>query len=261
MSKEIINVTDITSYLFCQRKLFLKRVKKIKEPPTKPMINGMLKHKVFDIFNKNENILVSEIKQQINSEEIGQLYNNLITEITKDVFSNYYNMAKSFGIEYPEMLRAILKLMNNDIKVRAEAIELGLSQGFLGKDLWRNLTPKYRTELEIVSPELGLKGRIDRVKIGEEIIPFEIKTREEIYEADKIQLAAYSLLLEQEFNKPVTKGIVETASQQQEIKITEEMKNKVLEIAEKIRNMQTAEFPNNFNKCENCRIKKECFEI
>ena len=128
--------------------------------------------------------------------------------------------------------------------------------------MWRNLKPKYLTEFEIISYELGLKGRIDRVKFEEEIIPYELKTREEIYESDKLQLAAYSLLLEKEFNRKINKGIIEVKNKQEEIIITEQMKSQVLEIAEKIRKFEKDKEPNfhnNFNKCEYCRLKEECF--
>ncbi|MEK6820397.1 MAG: CRISPR-associated protein Cas4 [Nanoarchaeota archaeon] len=258
--KTIINVTDIISYLYCPRKVYLKLVKGIKEPPTKQMISGFLKHKIFDIFNKNESIIVSSIKENLNEEEIQTLYKQQIVKITQEAVSIYSNMLKSFSISQQELLNSILEFMEKEINLRVSAIKSSLNLGFRGKELWRELKPKYLTEFSVISENLGLKGRIDRVRLEEEILPYEIKTRDEIYESDKIQLAAYSLLLQEEFGKKVDKGIVETKTKKQEVELTDEMKDRVLQIAEEIRNMKEAEMPNNFKKCRYCNSREECFE-
>lgn len=260
--KTIINVTDISSYLYCPRKLWLKLVKGIKEPPNKKMILGFLKHKVFDIFNKNESSLVSSIQENLTKEQIFSLYQRFIEDITKETASTYSNMIKSFYINPDELLEETLKFLENDIGLRVKAIEKILPL-YKGKELWRNLKPKYLTEFEIISENLGLKGRIDRIKFNEEILPYELKTRENIYEEDKIQLAAYSLLLEEEFGKKIEKGIVESGKQQEEIEISDNNKAKVLEIAELIRQMKEGkepQFNNNFSKCKNCIQKEDCFQ-
>ncbi len=261
MSKEIINVTEIAEYLYCPRKIFLKRVKKIKEPPTKAMILGFLKHKVFDIFNKNESMIVSNIKENITKEQILISYRNYLNEIIREISRNYENLFKIFKIELLTLETQTLGFLKKDLLIRADSIKNALNLGFKGKELWRNLKPKYLTEFQIISERLRLKGRVDRIMVSDKILPYEIKTRSEIYESDKIQLAAYSLLLEEEFGKKIEWGIIETKRKEEEIFITKELKNKVLEIADKIRNMKNAPFPSNFNKCKSCRLRGECFEI
>jgi len=264
MSKEIINITDITEYLYCPRKVWLRKVKKIKEPANKAMILGYLKHKIFDIFNKNEAVIVSQIKETLDKEKLISLYKTNLLRIIRETISIYRNMIKAFKIDPEELMQDTLSFMEKEIEIRIKALEKTLSLGFIGKQLWRNLKPKYLTEFEIISDELGLKGRVDRIMFAEKILPYEIKTRKEIFEADKIQLAAYSLLLEKEFGKKIGKGVIETKKGQEEIQLTKELKDKVLDIAEKIRNMDSnseTKFLNNFSKCKNCRLKKECFEL
>ncbi len=259
--KKIINVTDIVSYLYCPRKLYLKLVKGIKEPPNKKMISGFLKHKIFDLFNKNERVIVSSIKENLKKEQIIALYNHHLTNLTLKLTKTYSNMIKTFDIKPEDLLKETLDFSQKEILLRTNSIKNALNLGFFGKDLWRNLKPKYLTEFEIISYNLGLKGRIDRIKFDETIQPYEIKTRDKIYEGDKLQLAAYSLLIEEEFGKKVEKGIIETKIKQEEIEISEQDKKKVLEILEKIRNMTSAPFPKNFNKCRSCSLRKQCFEI
>lgn len=262
MAKQIINVTDITEYLYCPRKVYLKKIKKIKTPPTKPMILGFLKHKIFDIFNKNELIIVSGIKQILSKEQILMIYRNYLKTLIREASQNYSYMLRTFKIPLEDLEKQTLDFLKEDLIIRTNSIKKTLDSGFFGKELWRNLKPKYLTEFQIISEELGLKGRIDRILLGDKILPFEIKTRKDIFESDKIQLAAYALLLEEEFSRKINKGIIEAGKGQEEIEITEQLKNKVFEIADKIREMKEApEFQNNFKKCKSCFLKKQCFEL
>lgn len=260
MSKQIINITDITEYLYCPRKVYLKLVKGIRTPPTQRMINGMLRHKVFDLFNKNEKVLVESINLKIPEKEIKKLYETLLIDITKEVLMQNQTLAGNFRIDEKEFSNSISKTINPEIDLRVSAVSKTLEKGFLGKELWRNLMPKYLTEYKIESQELGLRGRIDRIMFSESPVPIEIKTREKIYDSDKIQLAGYALLLEKEFGKQINKGVVEFMGKREDIELTEELKNQVLEIAEKLRNLieENAGMPSNFKKCENCELKENC---
>lgn len=258
--KQIINITDITEYLYCPRKVYLKLVKGIKAPPTQRMILGMLRHKVFDIFNKNEKALVSSIKEKMEEKEIQKLYENMLSGIINETIMLNQNLIKKFSITSKEIVSSIDKTASPEINLRIPAIIKTINSGFLGNELWRNLKPKYLTEYKIESPELGLRGRVDRIKFSDFPIPIERKTRERVFESDKIQLAGYSLLLEHEFGRKVDLGIIEIMGKQEEINLTLELKNKVLEIAEKIRVLaeDNAFTPSNFQKCENCEFKEDC---
>ena len=257
---KLINITDITEYLYCPRKVFFRLVKGIKTPPNQRMINGMLRHKVFDLFNKNEASLVSSIKEKLEEKEIRKLYDNLLLGITEEIIYQNRNLMESFALSPVDFKKSVKETINPEINIRIPSIIETINRGFLGKELWRELKPKYLTEFKIVSEELGLQGRVDRIEFSENISPVEIKTREKVYDSDKIQLAGYALLLEKEFGKPVNFGIVEILGKKQQIELNEELKNKVLEIAEKLRNLtdEQAEFPSNFEKCRNCDFRENC---
>lgn len=263
---KMINVTDITSYLYCPRKLYLKKVRGLKEEATKPMILGFLKHKVFENFSKNEEGLITNITEKIGKGEIKEKYRNELKKIISNVSKKYWKTLKGFGIDLKELSESVNQFMDREIELRKQSIGRTLEKGYLGGELWDNLKPKYLTELRIESPELGLKGRVDRVKLGNGITPYEIKTRKKnrVYFSDKIQLAAYSLLLEKEFEKKIGRGVIEMSKSKEIINLDEGLKKKVLEIAEKIRNLEKnkpPKIPSNFNKCKNCRLKKECLEL
>ncbi|MFH1307929.1 MAG: CRISPR-associated protein Cas4 [archaeon] len=261
MAQEIINVTDITEYLFCPRKVYLRLVKKVRFPPNQAMIKGQLKHRVFDTFNKNEPVIVSSIESVLSEREIINLYKTELLKIIQEIQVVNSNQFLMFKIDKREFSDSINKLIGKEINLRAGSVLQTLKKGFLGKELWRNLAPKYLSEFKIISENIGLRGKIDRVKFESSITPYEIKTRAGIYDSDKIQLAAYALLLEEEFNKKIEKGFIEHLEGSEEILLTEELKNKVLEIADKIRKMKDSpEMPSNFNKCNSCFFKNKCFE-
>jgi len=260
--KRIINITDITEYLYCPRKVYLKLVKGIRMPPSKRMILGMLRHHVFDVFNKNEKLLVSSIKEKISSSEIQKLYETMLSEVINKTIILNKNQIISFRIDNKELIDSVNKTASPEIQIRIPAIINAINSGFLGKELWRELKPKYLTEYKIESYELGLRGRVDRIKFLDFPMPIERKTREKIFESDKIQLAGYALLLESEFGRKVDSGIIEIMGKQEQIELTSELKSRVLEIAEKIRNLveQTAFTPSNFSKCEKCELREDCQE-
>ena len=257
---KLINITDITGYLYCPRKIYLKLVKGIREKPNKKMILGMIKHRIFDAFNKSEEAIVSSIKEKIKEKEIIEIYEENLKKIIEETMNSYSALAGKFEIKKEDVEEKVGEKIKKEIILRVNAVKKFIDAGFLGKQLWENLKPKYLTEFEILSDEIGLKGRVDRIQIGNEIIPYELKSRENIYDSDKLQLAAYALLLEKEFGKKIEMGIVEAAKNNEEILISEELKNKVLEIADKIRNMQDAEITSNFAKCQNCGLREECFQ-
>jgi CRISPR-associated protein Cas4 len=264
-TKKLINVTDLSSYTYCPRKFFLTKIIGLKEPPNKAMISGRIKHEVREIFSNNEKDLIISFEKLLSRKEIENSFKNLLEEIINHVLNKEAELISQFFLVPKELSAQIKESMEQEIILRAESIENTMKQGFLSRNLWENLSPKYVSELSLVSEKLGLKGRIDRVSISEEIIPFELKTRvsETIYPSDEIQLTAYAMLLEEKFNKQVPKGILEAGNKKQVLEISQKSRQKVLDLIKEIQELQkqTAKFPSNFSKCQSCNWQKECEEL
>jgi len=264
--QELLNVTDLTSYLYCPRKFYLEKVKGLKQPPSKPMIEGKIRHKILEVFSKNEQELVEEFGILTQQQIIGK-FSLFLEEIIKQVFEKNKNFMKKFSISDEELKEKILKSMFKDVELRAEAIEKTIQKGFLKQDLWKNLTPKYISEFFLMSDKLGLKGKADRVMFNSrEIIPFELKTRptEKVWPSDKIQLTAYAMLLEDLYEKNIPLGIIESGNKKHEIPITSEMRQNVLNLIREVKNIgnnPNIRFPSNFAKCRSCFWEKECDEL
>lgn len=230
------------------------------------MLRGMLKHRILDYFNKDEPQLIQSIKNQIPEKQIQNLYKLLLEQKISSVINKHNFQIQQLKLNTSEFYNELFEKSNKDINEKSKSCYKFLCLGFTGKNLWDNISPKFQTELTLESESLGLKGRIDKVEISKlQTIPYEIKTRPDIYESDKIQLAAYALLLEKQFNKPITKGIIQSESEKQEIQLDQELKNKVIELKNKIHELYNSqEIPqmqSNFKKCEKCSLKKICLEI
>jgi len=258
MSKQIISVSDITAYLYCPRKLWLAKVKGIREPQTREMILGRIKHKALELFNLLEQDFIIFISSAFAEKDILEKYKYLMRQAAIKAYEINADIAERFNINLTTFLAEFLPNTEQEIKIRISPL-LESMKLYKGREIWEHLSPKYKAEFSLISENLGIKGRIDRVSFGKEILPFEIKTRskQNIYDSDKIQLAAYALLLEDKFKKNIEKGIIELGNKQQEILLDSNLKSQVIELAEKVRNIQ-GEFPSSFSKCQSCGIKEEC---
>ncbi len=262
--KKLLNVTDLSAYLFCPRKYYLEKVKGMRQPPNRRMIEGKLRHDILEIFSKNERELVIKLDEK-ELKELTQEYLRFFNNLVNHHLEKNKVLVYSFKIVLSEFKDKLIQGMQSDIKLRVETIKKAMQQGFLKETLWENLQPKYASEMVVVSEELGLKGRIDRVMFDEnKIIPFELKTREiqKVYPSDEIQLSAYAMLLEEKFKTKIPTGIIEAGNEKYEIEITDDFKNKVLEVIEKINNIsQNIPYPSNFSKCQTCFLKEQCDEL
>src|SRR3989338_6843596 len=110
-----------------------------------------------------------------------------------------------------------------------------------GRELWDRLTPKIISELRIESEGLRLKGIIDQVHIYENgYVPFELKTgrtpQDGVWPSHRIQIAAYSMLLQEKFSKEVKEGYVVylDTKEKRQIAINPFMKEEVKQVVDKI---------------------------
>ena len=272
----MLNVTDLSAYLYCPRQFYLTKIIGLRQPPTQPMTEGLIRHKVREMFAKNEEKLFENlelINHDLTKQKIISFYQNFLNSIIKTTFDQNQKLILGFQINPAELREKIIKSMENEISLRAKSVENTIKLGFTGKQLWENLTPKYISELPLISESLGLKGRADRIMLEKEtIIPFELKTRtaEKVYPSDEIQLTAYAMLLQEKYNKPIPIGILEAGDQIHEIQITEESKQKVRDLIIEINNLITSsksenkiepKFPSSFFKCQKCSWEEQCQKI
>jgi CRISPR-associated protein Cas4 len=266
MPNKLLNVTDLSAYLFCARKFYLEKVKGLKAPVNKAMIEGSIRHKVLEEFSIQEERLVESFGS-VSKKEIVEKFHSLLDLIIKKIFSQSAETIQKFGIDVKELYKKIFEAMENDLLLRASSIDDAIRKGFTGKDLWANLEPKYISEMELISEELGLKGRADRIMISEDsIVPFELKTRavDKVWPSDEVQLTCYSMMLEEKYGKKIPLGILEAGNKKHEIVIDEKKKREVVKLIGEVNEVldgRNLRFPSSFGKCQSCPWKKECDEL
>ena len=266
----MISVTKITKYVYCPRGLFLTDVLKFEEPLKDIMVKGSVIHNIFDLMSREDESIIKGIENRKTEKEIVELFFSRYKEVLKKTILARKDELKRFNLNEQDVFDDYISVVEEEAKLKAvELIEFIEKYNVFGEELWNKL-PKTETEVSVKSENLGIKGRIDRVKIGEEIIPYEIKSglvpKDGIWEGNKIQLCAYALILEEKFRKTVRSGFVYYAgsSEKREVVFNAFMKQEVMELINKVNGMlnssEIPRFPENTNKCRNCGLKDVCYD-
>ncbi|WGI17879.1 CRISPR-associated protein Cas4 [Methanonatronarchaeum sp. AMET-Sl] len=118
-------------------------------------------------------------------------------------------------------------------------------------------------EVYLDSEELGLKGKIDILERNDKLIPIERKRAEDYFYSDKIQVTGYCMLLEDNIDRKINKGVIYLygSDKREEIEINEELRNKVTQTINQMRNLDSnnpPKFVDNPNKCKKCSTLGYC---
>ncbi len=267
-----LSVTLLSSYLYCSRKLFLQQVLNLEEPPKESLVMGSVRHETYDKINKNEEELVTSITKRIDLEQIQSIYKQKYLQFLRKTLADNKKRLDSVNINMLEAYRKSFPFILEESSIRAANIHNFIeANNVFGEELWQKLTPKIISELRIESDELKLKGIIDQVHVYEaEYVPYELKTgkmpRDGVWPSHRIQIAAYSLLLQERFKKPIKEGFVVYLDTREKRHIAinpfmkEEVKQLVNDILGMIENYKLPDFCNNENKCRKCGLKQTCYD-
>ncbi len=267
-SRKPVSVTELTAWEYCPRKLFIQKILKLPSKLNRAMLLGKIKHQTIELLSNNEEKIIKNIDKDYDKLDLVLIYEKFIRDLVEKIFQDNRRILEGFNITLEEINKKVMSDFSHDLKLRVSSIKDKLKFGFFKDKLWDSLDSLFISELRLESQEHGLKGRVDRIEIVKstnEIIPYELKTREErIFHSDEIQLTAYSIMLEEHYRTKVARGFIESGTNKQEIKITEELKKEVLDLIEKIRNIENSPPPamlSNFNKCRSCEFQEECMKL
>ncbi len=266
-----ISVSLLSTYLYCSRKLFLERVLMLEEPPKESLVMGSIRHETYDNINKKEEEIVTSITKRATVEIIQTLYKKEYLAILRKAIANNKKRLEEVNVNMLDAYKKSFPFIMEESMLRASNIFNFIEKNnVFGEELWQKLTPKIISELRIESDELKLKGIIDQVYIYDnDYVPFELKTGrtplDGVWLSHRIQIAAYSLLLQERFNKPVKEGFVVylDTKEKRHIAINPFMKQEVKQIVDEIMTLleskELPDFCNNENKCRKCGLKQTCY--
>ncbi|MBS3129014.1 CRISPR-associated protein Cas4 [Candidatus Woesearchaeota archaeon] len=267
-----ISVSLLSSYLYCSRKLFLEKVLLLEEPPKESLVMGSIRHETYDNINKKEEGIVASITEMENLEAIQSLYRKEYLKILRKAIANNKKRLDGVNISMLEAYKKSFPFIMEESSMRAANIFSFIQENnVFGEELWQKLTPKIISELRIESEDLKLKGIIDQVHVyNNEYVPFELKTgrtpSDGVWPSHRIQIAAYSLLLQERFNKPIKEGFVVYLDTKEKRHVAfnpfmkQEVKQIVDEVIEMLEGKEIPDFCNNENKCRKCGLKQTCYD-
>jgi len=264
----MIPVTALSDYLYCPRKVYFRYVLKFIPVVRKPLIEGKIKHDVFDAISKNEENLILNIKPK-DLDNIDIIYKKAYKNFLEQSIYRFENDIKKADLTKEQVFDNALKKFLDEASYKAKTLLALIKKTRLfGKDLFDAIPVKHKSEIFLSSKELKLRGIIDRVDVINDVhIPIELKTgsmpREGVWPGHKIQLASYILLLDERFNS--NHGFVEYLDHNVSRKIVMNpfLENEVKELIDKVFNtLESDNIPEvceNFNKCKSCNFKGHCF--
>jgi CRISPR-associated protein Cas4 len=267
----MLSVSALTTYLYCPRKLYLTKVLGFIEPLRDASIIGSLRHDIYDRINKIEREIVLSIKEP-DATHIQQQYKNRYAQIVRSSIIRFKPMLNEVKLDLTETFKTIWPFLEKEYKFRSRNIyEFMQENCIIGEQLWEKLTPKIESEVSVQSDKLELRGVVDRVEIYKgNIIPAELKTgkapTDTLWEAHKIQLAAYMLLLEEKYGLDVRGGYVHYLNEdlKYDVIMNPFLKDEVIGLIQKVKELlDTSKIPeiiDSENRCNACSLKPECHD-
>ena len=135
-----------------------------------------------------------------------------------------------------------------------------------GKVIYVDASQWGRVEKPLFNPVLRLAGKPDYlVKTGGEVIPVEVKSRQsprQPHDSHIYQLGAYCLLVEYEFGKRPSHGILHYSNKSFKIDYTREFEKKIKSLIHEIQVEESGKPPprshQDGRRCEHCGFHSSC---
>lgn len=210
----IVSVTDLSSFLYCPRALYQKKVLGYEEKLNEFMILGAIRHQFYDLANKYEESIVVHLPQETTHGETVSAYAKTYENLLKAAVMGNAKSLALFDIQPFQVLPQLQQIAAAEAYERAGNVHRFSAQhNVFGEKLWQLLAPKIFTEVRVKSQLLKLKGVVDRIEVYENsVLPIELKTgkmaRDGVWPSHRVQVAAYMMLLSEKFNTAVTKAVL-----------------------------------------------------
>lgn len=241
----MITVSDINTYHKCPRMCyFMHKGHDLPEVTSKAYIERLILKE-----------LALTYKQAFNSEDKLSFLNNELERISKEIRTIYRIELDKVDDE------SIMECVSN-ISPLIQTISSNLSENdnFFSCEF-------IEEEPVLRSDKFGLSGSPDRLlKISESILPSIIKTgnmpENGVWYGDRLQLTAYSILVEEKYNLIVEKGFVEYVrrGKVRPVVIKRHERRKVLQLMERIKKIRDGFMPEKPKDapCMNCAFMSIC---
>ncbi|PIY60499.1 CRISPR-associated protein Cas4 [Candidatus Woesearchaeota archaeon CG_4_10_14_0_8_um_filter_47_5] len=267
-----LSVTHLSAHLYCSRKLYLEQVLKLREPEKAPLILGTIRHRVLEQLGKTDEQLVLSVTEKATPDSLFDQWKHVHASFLRELIVEHRDKLAPFTISPLEVYQRNLSFLMTEQSRRITAVlAFSRENRLFGRELWKGIIPKLTPEYKLVSETLGLTGIIDQVEDWKtEIVPVEFKTgslpQTGTWPGHEIQVGAYALLLEEQFNVPVLKGIIRYLDYDtnRTIYINPFLKQRIHSLIDEVScTLHSSQLParvKNKNKCRSCGLKEICYD-
>ena len=269
----MVHATQLSSFMYCKRKLFISNVLLVEEPPKAELIKGTVWHRTMEWINKHEQSIVESLKSG-NFMDISEIYRREFAKALRDMIIHHKSELKEFDIKLMDIFKEYWPSIDEEAKVRAWNISSFMGRyNIFGKELWEKLSPKILSEQHFRSEKLGLSGIIDVIEVHDNkiYIPVELKTgkvpegQNAMWPGHRMQIATYMLLLE-DAGKQVSEGVVKykDSDEKRVLQLNTFLKDEVMQLVSEVNKLISGfllpEKTDNKKKCEKCSFKTVCYD-
>lgn len=267
----MLSITDLLTFKYCPRKLYLRKVLKITPKLKSALIIGKIKHEVFEKITEKEKGIITSITSQEQQDQIFQKYQKNYSTILMELLIKYKLELKKFKLKPSKLFKSTIPVYLQDSELRSQNVYNFIKENqLLGEKLWENLSPKYLSEVYIESADLRLKGIIDKIEVHQDAyVPIEFKSGSipefGVWPGHQLQLISYIMLMKSKFDKPVSKGLIHYLDHniRRQIQINDILEREVLETRdETLETLNSSELPplvKDRKKCINCEFRDKCY--
>lgn len=267
--KMLIRVSSISEYVYCPVKMYLSYTQD-REIKTPEMIAGKLSHEIRRGFQELIKQNLWSVKKDLGLDEISaSLFENAPSLIRNTI----ERRCKIEGIDFTEV-ESVYEKLKDELKLESCIIALKIKNilretGKTGAEVVDMLFPPSLLEYPIEDRKLNLSGKVDKIEIIDGIYyPIEIKAGRfpirGVWESDALQVAAYAVLIEQEFDTEVLVGFVDylKINERRPVVVNSKLRGKLFDVLDDINAMfhdeHTPEPTSNIKKCERCGYMEFC---
>jgi CRISPR-associated protein Cas4 len=270
ISYSMVSATQLSSYLYCPRKLFISTILMVEEPLKEELVKGRIWHKAYELINNCEERIVKSISSydytlilEFYKKEYALMLRNAILMSRHDI--------KKFGLDMVMIFNNYWPGFFEEAKRRAlNVCEFSRKHNILGEQLWIHLTPKILSEQYFKSERLNLSGIIDLIEVHDNnlFVPVELKTGNApstgVWDGHRIQLGAYLVLLS-DSGRIASEGKIRYKEADERIVMMNSMlSDEVMSLIKKVSALLSGstipKHTDNKNKCAKCSFKELCYD-
>lgn len=265
----MITVTDLTSYMYCSRKLYFSKVLKVRERPQEMTIKGKIKHEVFENASRSEKEILLSFCEKDTQEDLEMKFRSVYYKLLMQFITGKKEDIEAQGMNVLEVYKELWPFFLLEAKNKSKYFfNISTREKVYDEKLWMIL-PKNIPELRIVSENLQLMGVVDRLELEDGFTPIEIKTGKApssgVWKENMIQLGAYMLLLSEHYGKEINEGYVEyrMINERRKVVMNAFLHDEILDLIKRVNELFVSkELPLKTKdewKCKICGIREVCF--